>query len=116
MDGIYTPMIRDYAPPDTRAEAILGRLKQVPRLLRQGRQNITRPPKIFTETAILSADGALGFFDSALVDFTKTVRSASLRKELSAAAETAKRATRSFRSHLETEDTNRPTVHRASSA
>lgn len=59
--GIYVLLTRDFAPLPVRMQAILARLEQVPELLRQGRRNIGRPPRIYTEIALENTRGGIGF-------------------------------------------------------
>ena len=99
--GVYLPMIRTYAAVDTRARDILGRLKAAPRLYRQAAENITRPPRIFTETAILSARGAVDFLDTAVVEFIASVPRRDLRSRLESEKDRARRATERFTTYLE---------------
>lgn len=60
--GIFVLGIRDFAPLEERAAAILSRLRQVPRLLEQGRKTISHPPAIFAETALTVSQGGLAFY------------------------------------------------------
>jgi uncharacterized protein (DUF885 family) len=64
--GLFVLVIRDFAPARERAAAFLSRLKQVPRLLAEGKRNLKDPPAVFTRLAIeVSAAGPL-FFQSAV--------------------------------------------------
>lgn len=59
--GIYVLLTREFAPLPVRLQAILARLEQVPGLLQEGRRNIGRPPRIFTEIAMENTRGGIGF-------------------------------------------------------
>jgi len=64
--GLFVLVVRDFAPVRERAAAFLSRLKQVPRLLAEGKRNLKDPPAVFTRLAIeVSAAGPL-FFQSAV--------------------------------------------------
>jgi uncharacterized protein (DUF885 family) len=99
--GVYVLMIRNYAPLEERARAVLGRLRQVPRLLRQARENLTNPPRVFTETAILSARGGVDFLDTAVAEFIASVRDKELREQMEGARQRARRAMSAFMEELQ---------------
>lgn len=103
IDGVYTPMMRNYAPVEVRAESVLGRLNQTPRLFRQARQNLTKPPRVFTETAIMSAMGAGEFLDTAVSEFIDTVPAKDVKGEMRRSLTKAKKATEDFLMHLQKE-------------
>jgi uncharacterized protein (DUF885 family) len=58
-DGLYLLVARDFAPAAERLHSVAGRLKEIPRVLRQARANLQHPPRIYTETAIERVDGAV---------------------------------------------------------
>ncbi|MBU1700049.1 MAG: DUF885 domain-containing protein [Candidatus Eisenbacteria bacterium] len=99
--GIYVPMIRNYAPVGRRAEDILGRMKAIPHFFRQAGRNIKRPPRVFTETAILSARGALDFLDTALAGFINDLRDPALKKKLKAEMVRTRAATEAYLKELQ---------------
>lgn len=80
--GVYLLVVREFADPDTRGLAILGRLRNAPRLLRQARENLTRPPAIFTEIGIETARGGCAFFEQTLPAFMASLQSEALRDAL----------------------------------
>ncbi len=55
LDTLYLMAVREYAPPAERALAAAARLAALPRLLAEARANLTRPVRIFAETAVLVA-------------------------------------------------------------
>lgn len=101
IDGVYTPMMRNYAPVEIRAESVLARLNQTPRLFRQARRNITKPPRVFTETAIMSAMGAIEFLDTAVSEFIDTVPAEDLQSELKGGLTKATKAADDLLRHLQ---------------
>jgi uncharacterized protein (DUF885 family) len=64
--GLFILVIRNFAPARERAAAFLSRLKQVPRMLAEGKRNLADPPAVFTRLAIdVSTSGPL-FLQSAV--------------------------------------------------
>jgi len=52
--GIYILMMREFAPPEERARSVLHRLREVPRILLEARQNLRQPdevPRLWSEMA-----------------------------------------------------------------
>jgi uncharacterized protein (DUF885 family) len=100
--GLLVLVSRDYAPLDERMRSAAGRLRAVEGLLEQGRQNLERPPRVFTETAIQTCDGGLQF----LLDVIPRVAAELddlLRDELLDAARSAADAFEGYRGYLRDE-------------
>ena len=72
--ALYVLIEREFAPKAKRARSVLARLKKFPRLLKQGMANLENPPKEFTEAAIMSARGAIGFLKGPLSQFASGIR------------------------------------------
>jgi uncharacterized protein (DUF885 family) len=84
--GSYIIILRDFAPLSQRMKSVLGRLKQVPRLMKEGTQNLRRGrdiPKIWTEIAIETTASGKEFFKQMIPLFAEKVPH--LKKELLAA-------------------------------
>ncbi|MDQ7794760.1 MAG: DUF885 domain-containing protein [bacterium] len=64
MFGGYLLITREFAPLEDRMRSLASRLRQVPALLAQARQNVENPPRVWTETAQEMAAGGAGFFNS----------------------------------------------------
>lgn len=62
LNGIYLLTLRDFAPLPVRMKGILGRLRETPRLLNEGRALVVlqEVPKIWAEIALESAQHGLG--------------------------------------------------------
>ncbi|NIO49994.1 MAG: DUF885 family protein [Candidatus Aminicenantes bacterium] len=68
---IFTSCIRsllskEFAPIDTRAKNATDRLKGLPKLIKQAKENLKTPPQIFTETAIKQFPGIMNFYKNEL--------------------------------------------------
>ncbi len=69
--GVYVLLARDFAPMKVRLAAANLRLQAIPKQLAAARQNLQRPPRVFTETAIAQNKGAISFVQDDLDDFIK---------------------------------------------
>ena len=103
VEGVYSLILRDFAPAPRRARALLGRLGETPDLLAHARENLENPPAIFTETASMEAAGAVRFFDTGLRTFIEAVDDARLRSALEKAAVSARAAMDGYREWLESD-------------
>lgn len=56
-DGIYSLLIREFAPIETRLKSVEKRLEKVPYITAQAKNNLMNPPIIHIETAILQNKG-----------------------------------------------------------
>ncbi|MDD5265386.1 MAG: DUF885 family protein, partial [Candidatus Bipolaricaulis sp.] len=64
LGGVFLLLIRDFAPFGTRMRSVLGRLREVPRVLAEARQNLVPEsvPPVWAEMAIESATQGRGLF------------------------------------------------------
>jgi len=69
--GVYVLLARDFAPMKQRLAAANLRLQAIPKLVAAAKQNLQRPPRVFTETAIAQNKGAIAFVQDDLDDFIK---------------------------------------------
>ncbi len=68
IDGL---MKRDFAPAAERLKSLNARLKAVPGVLQAMRDNVSNPPKEFTDLAIRMASGSVGFFRDSVAAWAK---------------------------------------------
>jgi uncharacterized protein (DUF885 family) len=99
--GLYSLLVRDFAPPEKRAKPLIDRLKQVPRHLERARENLHNPPAIFTESAAMSAAGSIDFFDRSIQDFAASLGDPRLRSGIESAGLEARAAMLAFHEWLE---------------
>ena len=88
--GCYVLILRDFTPLRQRMNSVLGRLEQVPRLMKEGQKNLRRGrdiPKIWTQVAIETTVGGKEFFKHMIPLFAEKVPQ--LKKQLLAANEKA---------------------------
>jgi uncharacterized protein (DUF885 family) len=58
--GLHHLVLRTDRPPEARAAALTGRLEDVPALLADAKAALVEPVRVFSETALRIAEGALG--------------------------------------------------------
>jgi uncharacterized protein (DUF885 family) len=91
---VLDPLIsQEFAPPEVRLRSLVGRLEETPRYLAQGRRNLKRPPKLFTEFAIEDFPGTVEYVESTIPKAFATVKDPALWSRYEKALKAAKAAT-----------------------
>lgn len=65
-DCIRSLVTKEFAPLDTRAKNAAERLKALPKLIKQAKENLKTPPQIYTQTAIKQFTGIIDFYKNEL--------------------------------------------------
>ncbi|MBV9085508.1 MAG: DUF885 domain-containing protein, partial [Acidobacteriaceae bacterium] len=60
--SIFDLISRKFAPPEERLRSVVARERQIPQVLAHARENLTNPPRIYTEIAIEQLPGNESFF------------------------------------------------------
>ncbi len=58
----FTIMSRRFASPDSRLRSLVARERQMPRVLKEGRENVVNPPPVYVDVALQQLPGLAGFF------------------------------------------------------
>ncbi len=87
-NGIFSLLKKDYDTPRNRALAATARLKQMPPLIEQGKQNLIKPVRIYAQLAIESARSIDSLFNDSLMTLTNDLSPAE-RNELVKARDAA---------------------------
>jgi uncharacterized protein (DUF885 family) len=66
-------VVREFAPLEDRMKSISGRLSQVQRVLEEARANLKNPPRIFTQIALETARGGVGFYRHVIPQLAESV-------------------------------------------
>lgn len=66
-NGIFSLLKKDYDTPRNRALAATARLKQIPALIEQGKQNLIKPVRLYAQLAIDSARSIDSLFNDSLM-------------------------------------------------
>ncbi|MNK41294.1 hypothetical protein D3C87_599560 [compost metagenome] len=97
LDGVHVLLSRDFAPLPERLSNVLARLKEAPKVLADGKAILTRPARIWTQTAIEVAEGGCAFLDEVVLPLAPQLDG------LAEAVAEAKHAITDFRRFLEHE-------------
>jgi uncharacterized protein (DUF885 family) len=98
--AIFTLLQKDYAPHRTRALAATSRLEQMPAMLRTGRNNLTKPVKLYAQLAIQAARGGDDLYQSSLMTLADELSPAE-RKRLTKARDNALKALHDYADWLD---------------
>ena len=93
----FEPLIsQEFAAPEIRLRSLVGRLKETPRFLAQGRENLKRPPRLFTEFAIEDFPGTIEYLETTVPKAFASVKDKALWSEYDAALKGAKSAVNDY--------------------
>src|SRR6267142_1062376 len=95
-NAIFALVARNYAPPEQRLRMVTARLRQVPRLLESGEQNVKNPPEMFARFGAEDLGGTIEFLDKEVPPAFSSVKDAALWKRYEDAKATAVAATRQY--------------------
>lgn len=98
-------MKRDFAPAAERLKLVIARLRQVPGVYAAAKANVKNPPREFTDLAIRTSKGSVGFFEKAVAAWAQDAAGsdAALLAEFSQADIAAAAAARDFASWLQSD-------------
>jgi uncharacterized protein (DUF885 family) len=72
---------RNFAPVDERLRSLIAREKQMPQALQEARQNLSNPPRIYTEIALEQLPGIISFFQHDVPEAFQNVSNQAERAE-----------------------------------
>lgn len=99
-NGIFSLLKKEYDTPRNRAVSATARLKQMPALVEQGKQNLTRPVRLYAQLAIDSARSIDSLFTDSLMTLAKDL-SPTEKNELVKSRDAALTALHGFADWLE---------------
>ena len=99
-NAIFVIMSRKFAPPTERLKSVLARERLIPRSLVAARENLTNPPRVYTEIALQQLPGMVGFFQKDVPAAFRGVTDAALKAEFRKANQTTIDALRSYQAWL----------------
>lgn len=97
-NSVYLLVARDFAPADQRIRNLRKRVEAMPAVIAQARANLQHPPKIYTETAIEQAQGAISLIREGLMPVLS--QAPQLGKELGPLQETTAKALEDYKAWL----------------
>ncbi len=104
-NALFLPMVLEYAPKEERFRHIIARLGRLPKLLRQGRQNLADTDPIYTKVALEENEGNVGLVKQTLASQAP----AGLKARYDAAAAAALKALEEFSRFLKEDLARRST-------
>ena len=99
VQGIYSLLLRDFAPISVRAKNVALRLAEIPRVISEARQNIKNPSQTFTIAAIEELQTGEKFIDQSAKELSQQFPE--LNKELKTNAKQALKAMAAYRKELQ---------------
>jgi uncharacterized protein (DUF885 family) len=99
-NAVFSLLKKDYDTPRKRAVAATSRLRQMPAMINQGKQNLTRPLRLYAELAIQSARSIDPLFNDSLMTLATDLTPAE-RDALVAAKDDALKAIHGYADWLE---------------
>ncbi len=97
-NGMYTPFVLNYAPPEVRFQDLIGRLRGLPALVAQAKANLLDAPEVWNRVAREENEGNIELIDKTL----REQAPASLRAAYAEAAAPALQSLRDFNDYLAT--------------
>src|SRR5918996_470062 len=91
-EALFPLFTRDFAPLPQRLESICGRLEQAPRYLRETRDRVTHPIRIWTEIDLEGTESLPDFIDTIVSAARSEGHEGALTRRLTAAADATKAA------------------------
>lgn len=98
--SVFVIMSRSFAPPAERLRAVVARERQVPAVLEAARNNLSNPPRIYTEIALEQLPGIIGYFQKDVTAAFRDVGDEKLRAEFRAANQAAVAALEKYQEFL----------------
>ncbi len=102
-NSVFVIMNRSFAPPEDRLRSVIAREKQMPRALQAGRENLSHPPKVYTEIALQQLPDTIGFFQNDVPKVFAAVKDAHLLAEFRASNQPVIAAMQKYQKFLEHE-------------
>lgn len=96
--AMFILSVREFAPLEERAQAIVSRMKQVPRVLKDGAKNLKNCPQLFVKLGIEMTDGCSSFIQDLIPKLLTKVPGT--KKQLEDAGKKALSALQQYRRHL----------------
>lgn len=73
-DSVYLLLNQSSLPHETNVANCIARMAQIPNVLAAARENLRRPPRVHTETALRQNQGAIAFYEHDLFEFAGKTR------------------------------------------
>jgi uncharacterized protein (DUF885 family) len=98
-NGLYLLVARDFAPAEQRVASLRKRMEGIPKVIEQAKKNLQHSPRVYTETAIEQAQGAIGLVRQELAPLLDQAPKA--KKDLAPLQEKTAKALEEYKGWLE---------------
>jgi uncharacterized protein (DUF885 family) len=102
-ESIFTIMRRTFAPAADRLQSVITREREIPRVLEEARQNVSDPPRVYTEVALQQMPDNIKFFQNDVPAAFREVQDPRLLAEFKASNDAAIEALRKYQDFLRTD-------------
>ncbi|MFQ5616815.1 MAG: DUF885 domain-containing protein, partial [Anaerolineales bacterium] len=101
LGGVFLLIIKDYAPMPERLQSVLGRMREIPRVLEEGKANVipAETPRLWAEMALESAQMGAGLFQGLIPSLS--AQAPDIAGALDEAAQTAAGAVQDYAAWIE---------------
>ncbi|MEB3197433.1 MAG: DUF885 domain-containing protein [Candidatus Sericytochromatia bacterium] len=86
-ESAFSLVNRQFAPPEERLEALLGRMSAMPGVLREAEVNLAQPPRVYTEITLAQLPGNRAFFETTVSEAFAGLLSEAQTRRLEAACQ-----------------------------
>jgi uncharacterized protein (DUF885 family) len=100
-NSIFVIIKRHFAPEEDRLRSAMARERQIPQALAAARQNLSNPPRVFTEVALEQLPDTIEFFRNDVPAAFSEVRDAKLLAEFKAVNRAAIESLTSYQAYLQ---------------
>jgi uncharacterized protein (DUF885 family) len=98
--SVFVIMRRTFAPPADRLRSLVAREQQIPGVLATARQNLSNPPRVYTEVALQQLPDSIKFFQNDVPAAFREVHDPGLEAEFKASNDAAVDALTKFQEFL----------------
>jgi uncharacterized protein (DUF885 family) len=99
--SVFLIMRRNFAPPADRLRSVISREREIPRVLQEARENISNPPKVYTQVALQQMPDNITFFQNDVPEAFREVHDPGLLAEFKASNDAAVDALRKYQDFLQ---------------
>ena len=101
--SVFLIMRRDFAPLADRLRSVIAREREIPRTLEAARQNVSNPPRVYTQVALQQMPDNIKFFQNDVPEAFRDVQDPKLLADFKASNDAAVEAMRKYQDFLRTD-------------
>jgi len=101
--SVFLIMRRNFAPQAERMRSVIAREREIPRVLEAARQNISNPPRVYTQVALQQMPDNIKFFQNDVPGAFREVQDPKLLAEFKASNDAAIEALSKYQDFLRTD-------------